>query len=144
MVIVAQFFKKYGRGGMTRHIELPEKITKLPIEYMDAEINAFFAKCTNEEHTLFLAFLLTGFREQEIVHLFWTDINFALNTMKVTAKPELGFYPKRWEDREVPVPDTLIERLKHHPHYKNSRFVFPSPAGNREQIGSPPRNQAKA
>ena len=24
--------------------------------------------------------------------------------MRVTAKPELGFYPKRWEEREVPMP----------------------------------------
>lgn len=47
-------------------------------------------------------------------------------------KPQIGFYPKRWEDREVPVPKDLIDRLKKHPHYLNSKFVFPSPRGNRE------------
>jgi hypothetical protein len=29
----------------------------------------------------------------------------------VTSKPELGFYPKRWEDREIPAPVELIEEL---------------------------------
>ena len=86
----------------------------------------------HDEHTLFLTFLLTGFREQEVVHLWWDDINATLDTIKVTAKPELGFYPKRWEDREVPVPQTLIDRLKKYPHLGNSRFVFPSPRGNRD------------
>jgi integrase len=132
MIIIAQFLKKNGRGGITRQIDMPEKITTLPIEYGDTELNRFFASCTSEEHTLFLTFLLTGFREQEVVNLIWNDINLKLNTIKVTAKPELGFYPKRWEDREVPVAKHLIDRLKKHPHHNTSRFVFPSPRGNRE------------
>ena len=52
--------------------------------------------------------------------------------MRVTAKPELGFSPKRWEEREAPVPKRLIELLKAHPRVNGSRFVFPSPRGNRE------------
>jgi hypothetical protein len=32
MIIVAQFLKKNGRGGLTAQIDLPEKITTLPIE----------------------------------------------------------------------------------------------------------------
>jgi integrase len=44
----------------------------------------------------------------------------------------LGFSPKRWEEREVPVPKRLNELLKVHPRRFGSRFVFPSPRGNRE------------
>jgi integrase len=111
---------------------MPEKITALPLEYGDSDLKAFFDACTTGEHTLFLTFLLTGFREQEVVHLSWTDINSAVDTIKVTAKPDLAFYPKRWEEREVPVPKMLIDRLRAHPHHKTSRFVFPSPPGNRD------------
>ena len=132
MIVVAQFLKKHGRSGITRQIDLPEKITSLPIEYGDIELKKFFDACTTGEHTLFLTFLLTGFREQEVVNLSWTDINSAVDTIKVTAKPDLGFYPKRWEEREVPVPKTLIDRLQSHPHHKTSRFLFPSPPGNRD------------
>ncbi len=132
MIIVAQFLKKNGRSGLTRQIDLPEKIAPLPQEYSDTDLNGFFKACTKEEHTLFLTFLLTGFREQEVMHLSWDDINLTRNIIKVTAKPDRGFYPKRWEDREVPVPKHLIDHLKKHPHHKTSSFVFPSPTGNRE------------
>jgi integrase/recombinase XerD len=66
------------------------------------------------------------------VHLSWDDINGAVGTIKVTAKPDLGFYPKRWEEREVPIPKTLIDRLQSYPRHRTSRFVFPSPPGNRD------------
>src|SRR5688500_9867072 len=107
MIIVAQFLKKQGRGGMTRQIELPQKITSLPDVYTEQELCDFFAVCTREATVMFSTFLLTGFREQEVMHLFWEDINFNLHTIQVTAKPDYSFYPKRWEEREVPVPATL-------------------------------------
>jgi integrase len=53
--------------------------------------------------------------------------------VRVTSKPELGFYPKRWEDREIPAPVELIDELRKHTHHPNCQFVFPSPAGSREQ-----------
>jgi hypothetical protein len=62
----------------------------------------------------------------------WSDVNFELRTVRVTSKPELGFYPKRWEDREIPAPVELIEELRKHTHRRNCQFVFPSPTGNRE------------
>jgi len=92
----------------------------------------FFDACTRSERVMFSTFLLTGFREQEVVHLVWNDVHFQLNTVKVTAKPDLGFYPKRWEEREVPVPKQLIRLLEQHPRLRDVRFVFPSPRGNRE------------
>jgi integrase len=132
LIIVAQFLKKQGRPGLTRSIDMPEAVSSLPQDYTDAELEKFFKVCTKEEYALFLTFLLTGFREQEIVHLSWDDINFNLNTVRVTAKPDLGFSPKRWEEREVPVSKRVMEVLKVHPRVIGSRFVFPSPRGNRE------------
>jgi integrase/recombinase XerD len=132
MIIVAQFLKKQGRAGLTRSIDLPQMIRSLPKEYSDHQLQAFFGACNDAERTLFTVFLLTGLRELEVVHLTWPDINFALNTVKVTAKPDLGFSPKRWEEREVPVPKALMDLLKKQPRSERSRFVFPSPPGNRE------------
>ena len=111
-IIVAQFFKRQGRGGITRGLQLPERITPLPREYRTADLAKFFKAAYDSEKVLFSTFLLTGLRELEVVHLFWTDISFELQTVRVTAKPELGFYPKRWEEREVPIPVQLIGLLK--------------------------------
>lgn len=56
-----------------------------------------------------------------------------LQTVRVTAKPELGFYPKRCEERQIPAPAELIGELQKHTRRPNCQFVFPSPTGNREQ-----------
>lgn len=98
MIIVAQFLKRHGKGGMTHNLGLPEQGI-MPREYSDADFAKFFSACTPAERALYATFLYTGFREQEVVHLAWPDINFNLNTIRVTAKPDLGFSAKRWEER---------------------------------------------
>jgi integrase len=132
MIIVAQFLKRYGKGGATKNLGLPERVISIPREYGDADLDRFFSACSPAEGALYSTFLFTGFREQEVVHLFWSDVHFAINTITATAKPDLGFYPKRWEEREVPVRKALVDLLAAHPRRADCRFVFPSPAGNRE------------
>jgi len=108
MVIVAQFMRKQGRPNLTRQIDLPQKMIKLPDEYSDKELRGFFDACDSWEEVLYYTFLLTGFREQEVVHLFWEDVNFSLDMIQVKAKPHLGF---------------RVEGVS---------LVFPSPRGHRE------------
>lgn len=132
MVIVAQFLKHHGKPGATKNLGLPERVITLPREYSDTDLQAFFGACTPWERALFVTFLYTGCREQEIVHLLWSDIKFELKTIRVTSKPDLGFWPKRWEEREIPVAPAALALLREHPRQGNARYVFPSPRGNRE------------
>jgi hypothetical protein len=37
-VIVAQFLKRHGRSGITRELQLPERITSLPKEYREDDL----------------------------------------------------------------------------------------------------------
>jgi integrase len=132
VIIIAQFCKRNGRPGLTRLLHLPERISPLPLEYTEEELALFFEATTGRERELFFTFLLTGFREQEVAFLFWSDVNLKFRTIRVTSKPQLGFSPKRWEEREIPVPVQLAELLDKRPHLHSERFVFPSPTGNRE------------
>ena len=133
LVIVAQFLKRQGRPNMTRGVQQPEPITTLPREYSNRELALFFSACDEAERALFSTFLLTGMREQEVVHLVWSDINFELSSIRVTAKPDLGFYPKRWEEREIPITVQLADQLRNHPRRIDSLFVFTSRTGARYQ-----------
>ena len=133
VIIIAQFCKRNGRSGITRQVQLPERISSLPREYTQEELTKFLAACVDSEVALFSTFLLTGFREQEVMYLSWPDVNQRLRTIRVTAKPDLGFFPKRWEERKVPVPVRLANILERHPQMNGSVFMFPSPTGNREQ-----------
>ena len=132
-VIIAQFFKRHGRGGILRELQLPERSTSLPREYSDVDLANFFSVCSDTERALFSTFLMTGFREQEVMFLFWSDLRLDLHTARVTAKRAYGFSPKRCEEREVPISAELVELLKRHPAMPGTPFVFPSPTGNREQ-----------
>jgi integrase len=132
VVIIAQFCKRNGRPGLTRLLHLPERILPLPLEYTEEELAFFFEVTTDRERELFSTFLLTGFREQEVVFLFWSDINLKRRTIRVTSKPHVGFSPKRWEEREVPIPVQLAKLLETRPHLHSERFVFPSTTGSRE------------
>src|ERR1700693_1782819 len=133
VIIIAQFCKRNDRSGITRQVQWPERISSLPREYTQEELAKFLAACNESELALFSTFLLTGFREQEVMCLGWRDVNLRLRTIRVTAKPDLAFFPKRWEERKVPVPVRLANILKGHPQMNGSAFMFPSPTGKREQ-----------
>jgi integrase/recombinase XerD len=133
VIIIAQFCRRNGRLNLTRELQLPEAVHFLPKVYTEEQQSRFLMACDSWERALFSTFLFTGFREQEVMYLFWKDLNPKLRTVRVISKPDLRFFPKRWEEREVPVPAELAELLERHPVSMGSPFVFPSPTGNREQ-----------
>ena len=133
VIIIAQFCRRNGRPNLTRELQLPQAVHFLPKVYTEEQQSRFLVACDSWERALFSTFLFTGFREQEVMYLFWKDLNPKLRTIRVLSKPDLKFFPKRWEEREVPVPAELAELLERHPVSIDSPFVFPSPTGNREQ-----------
>jgi integrase len=124
--------RKY-RCVLNRFVEHFQERLTLPREYTEEDLTRFLAACDGFEKALLSSFVLTGLREQEMVHLVWSNLNFKLRTVRVTAKPQFGFYPKRWEEREIPIPVQLAQMLREHPRRSGTEFVFPSPTGNREQ-----------
>ena len=61
---------------------------------------------------LFETFLMTGMREQEMIHLTWPDIDLTHGVVRVRHKPEFGWMPKAYKEREIPIPDKLVQSLK--------------------------------
>src|SRR5207245_603678 len=75
-------------------------------------IEQFLAACDPFEHVLFEFFWMSGFRDGEVQHVTRADIDLKEQVVKVTEKPRWGFIPKDWEQREVPIPDRLVEPMK--------------------------------
>ena len=92
--------------------------------YEEDELEQFFEACTLEEKAVFKTFYFTGLREQQLAHLHWTDINLKKGILSITAKPEQGFVPKNWEEREIPLHEELTKLLKQLP--QRNHLVFPS------------------
>jgi integrase/recombinase XerD len=71
-----------------------------------------FAKCDAEERLWYQFFLMTGMREQEVMYTYWSDINLAASTVRVSHKPDRGWTPKAYKKREIPIPTKLVKSLK--------------------------------
>jgi integrase len=108
----------------------PLAVTKTVVDtYDEAELERFFQACTKEEQAIFKAFYYTGLREQELAHLHWADLNLVKGILTVRAKPEEGFIPKDWEEREIPLHPKLVMLLKEVPR-RHADLVFPTLKGN--------------
>jgi integrase len=55
---------------------------------------------------------MTGIREQEVMYTYWSDVNFAASTVRVSHKPGRNWTPKAYKEREIPIPKKLVKKLK--------------------------------
>jgi integrase/recombinase XerD len=124
------FLKANGIEKVAQKRDWPKYVETEPESYSDEELTEFFSACTPEEHVYFEFYLMTGFRKKEVTYACWSDVDLKHGVARVTAKPEHGFRPKDWEEREVPIPDRLVHSLKKWAKGRNeSPFVFPTRNG---------------
>ena len=104
-------------------------LQKPPDTYTDEEISAMLETADAVEGAIILTCFYTGMREQEICYLAWDDVDLKKKILRVSAKPDQGFTPKTWEEREIEMSDRLVEAFKILP--RQHRWVFPSVRGKR-------------
>jgi len=75
-------------------------------------LDKLFAKCDAEEWLWYEFFLMTGEREQEVMYTYWSDVNFTASLVRVSHKPDRGWTPKAYKEREIPIPTKLAKSLK--------------------------------
>jgi integrase len=108
------------------------KARRKPPTYTQAELDKIFAHCDETEKTTFATLLLTGLRDQELCFLAWRDVeikNPKSASIKVSGEGKDGFSPKDYEERPIPIPEELAQRLAKLP--RTSEWVFPNKKGKR-------------
>jgi len=106
------FLKSNGIRGLVGKNDWPRYVEEEPEIYEREELDKLFAACEREERLWYEFFLMTGMREQEVMHCSWEDIHFTRGTVTVRYKSEYGFSPKNYREREVPIPAKLVKKLK--------------------------------
>jgi len=132
VVTVLQLFKKHGRAGLMEKGDWPNYVDTIRPVYEPEELEAMFKAATDDEATLLKFVLGSGFRDQEIRCVEWKDIDFRNHDVRVKAKPHWRFTPKNWEERVVPLPTGLIERLRKRKEARGAtanQLVFPNGRG---------------
>jgi integrase/recombinase XerD len=106
------FLKANGIRGLVGKNDWPRYTEEEPEMYEKEELGKLFATCDAEERLWYEFFLMTGEREQEVMYTYWSDVNFAASTVRVTHKPDRGWTPKAYKEREMPIPARLAKSLK--------------------------------
>jgi integrase len=129
---VMSFLKANGIRGLVGKNDWPRFTEEEPEIYEREELDTLFAKCDAEERLWYEFFLMTGEREQEVMYTYWTDVNFAASTVRVSHKPDRGWTPKAYKEREIPVPAKLVKSLKawKAKASKDCSLVFPTAGCN--------------
>ncbi|MFP5236642.1 MAG: tyrosine-type recombinase/integrase [Acidobacteriota bacterium] len=136
VIIMLNAMRSQGAVIEMKRGDWPKTIEKKVEIYQPEELNRFFAACSPEEKLLFQIFLCTGFREREVATLAWSDIHWKEGKIGVSAKFDIGFTPKSYEERSVPVPMALIAALRERKKRSSSLLVFPtSPHHSRPDYG---------
>ncbi len=133
IVVVLQLFKRHGKTHLLEANDWPDYVEAIRPIYEAEELEAMFKVATEYEATLVKFLLGSGFRDQEVRYLLWRDIDFRSHTVRVTAKPQWSFTPKNWEERAVPIPTGLVERLRKLKADRDAaptQLVFPNGRGN--------------
>jgi len=106
------FLKNVGIRKLVSKNDWPCYTEEEPEIYEREDLDVLFASCDAEERLWFEFFLMSGMREQEVMHTYWSDVNFRAATVSVTHKPEYKWSPKAYREREIPIPAVLVESLK--------------------------------
>jgi integrase len=112
---VMGFLKRHGiKGaelGITAH-DWPQYTEEEPEIYEQEELDRFFDACNEDERLIYEFFLMTGFREQEVIYATDRCVSFTNGTVSVRHNPNHCWTPKMYKERTVPVLPSLMMKLK--------------------------------
>ena len=80
-VIIIAHSSNAAAGAESRGSSICPNGLASPVAYTEEELARFLGACDDFHRALYSTFLMTGFREQEVVYLFWSDINLDLRTI---------------------------------------------------------------
>jgi len=126
------FLKANGIRGLVGKNDWPRYTEEEPEMYEEADLEKLFKACNAEERLWYEFFLMTGMREQEVMYTYWSDVNFTASTVRVSHKPDRGWTPKAYKEREIPIPAKLVKKLKAWKAKADKRcsLVFPTAGCN--------------
>ena len=109
--LLKHFGKETGVTYPTKLVKMPrlQKVTAKP--YSSEELKKLFGAMESEEYVRYLFFVHSGCREQEVQYAEWDDIDFDEGTYTVRPKNDVGFVPKSFEERTVPLTSELLDVL---------------------------------
>jgi integrase len=132
--------KAYAAGpddtGLLRHEEFPKYKGRKATKYSRTTIQSLLKEANEDEADLIQFFLFTGFRDAEVGHIEWSDVNMVDHSINVHAKPKTTTRPWTWKpkddesrEEDIPLSKEFIDRMKNRKKRyaeQNCPLIFPS------------------
>jgi integrase len=109
---VMSFLKQQKITGLIGKNDWPTFTEEEVETYTRDELDKFFAACTETENVWFEFFYRTAMREQEVMHVSWSDIDFERSAITVRENKRFGWKPKAYKGRHISIPASLVTLLK--------------------------------
>jgi integrase len=127
------FLLAHGIANPLPKKDWPKVAQKEVLAFTTEEVNQILSKATSDETDLIQFFLFSGFRDDEVAHVFYTDIDWKRGTLNISPKPEYGFRIKNRQKRPVDIqlPADFLARMKARraKAAKPDHLIFPSNTG---------------
>ena len=119
--------KIFVAGELLGKLDYDEKIVDA---YTKDELKALKKACSDEEWLVWDFFWWSGCREGEVSHAEWCDLDFRKNVLHIQPKPHRNWKVKDKEDRFVPLPPPLMEKLRDRKDKAEAHdLIFPAENG---------------
>lgn len=131
-VIVTKVLRDAGCAIKMRKGDWPRITQVHPDLYTPEMLKPLFRAMRPAEFVVYQAFLLTGFRDQEVGFLSWPDFSAKAGTLRVSKKEGYTFDPKNYMERTNPIPPVLVQLLEEHKvkQDKGEFLIFPTSKHN--------------
>jgi integrase len=126
--LVTFFLAANGVTGLFKKGEKPKFTKKKPERYTPGQLEALYAASHPDDRLLWQFFAKSGMREQEVACAMYSDIGYAskTKTIRVSDKPSFDFHPKDYEERVIPIPDSLAKAIAARRSTANNKLIFPN------------------
>jgi integrase/recombinase XerD len=124
------FAEREGKLRTPPSVRLLREGKRRPTILVEDQVVRLLAEAPAPVNLAFALAAYAGLRHQEILHLTVGDVDFANDVIRVTPKPHVGWSPKAYHEREIPLHPALRKALasvcerRHH-----AVWIFP---GKRE------------
>ena len=98
--------------GLLFRTDVPKNMKKKPKKFDQSTIDTLMGNANDDQRDYLELLLWSGFRDAEVQYLLFSDFNFRNSTVMVQAKPQYGWKPKDWEEREITLPSPVMQRMK--------------------------------